>query len=48
MGHEGLNRALEATAAQRALGYSYETEKAFQTGVQDDGHRDHATRPAYA
>ena len=24
---------MEATAIQRALGYSYETEKAFQTGV---------------
>ncbi len=34
MGREGLNRALEATAIQRALGYSYETEKAFQTGVR--------------
>ena len=30
----GLNGALEATALQRALGYSYETEKAFQTGVR--------------
>ena len=28
------NGALEATAVQRALGYSYETEKAFQTGVR--------------
>ena len=26
--------ALEATAVQRALGFSYETEKAFQTGVR--------------
>ena len=25
---------MEATAVQRALGYSYETEKAFQTGVR--------------
>ena len=33
-GREACNGALEATAAQRALGYSYETEKAFQTGVR--------------
>ena len=31
---EDINRALQATAIQRALGYSYETEKAFQTGVR--------------
>ena len=29
-----VDKALEATAIQRALGYSYETEKAFQTGVK--------------
>jgi hypothetical protein len=29
-----MDKALEATALQRALGYSYETEKAFQTGVR--------------
>ena len=29
-----VNAALQATAVQRALGYSYETEKAFQTGVR--------------
>ena len=33
-GREACNGALEATAVQRALGYSYETEKAFQTGVR--------------
>jgi hypothetical protein len=33
-GREACNGALEATAVQRALGYSYETEKAFQTGVK--------------
>jgi len=33
-GREALNGALEATAVQRALGFSYETEKAFQTGVR--------------
>ena len=33
-GREACNGALEATACQRALGYSYETEKAFQTGVR--------------
>ena len=33
-GSEQLDKALEATALQRALGYSYETEKAFQTGVR--------------
>jgi hypothetical protein len=33
-GREVCNGALEATAIQRALGYSYETEKAFQTGVK--------------
>ena len=31
---EDVDKALEATAIQRALGYSYETEKAFQTGVR--------------
>jgi hypothetical protein len=30
---EEIDAALEATAVQRALGYSYETQKAFQTGV---------------
>jgi transposase-like protein len=33
-GTEQVDKALEATAMQRALGYSYETEKAFQTGVK--------------
>ena len=33
-GTEQVDKALEATAIQRALGYSYETEKAFQTGVR--------------
>src|SRR6476620_10539257 len=33
-GREACNGALEATAVQRALGFSYETEKAFQTGVR--------------
>jgi predicted transcriptional regulator len=33
-GIEQVDKALEATAIQRALGYSYETEKAFQTGVR--------------
>jgi hypothetical protein len=33
-GREACNGALEATAVQRALGYSYETEKAFQTGIR--------------
>jgi hypothetical protein len=33
-GEEQINEALKATAVQRALGYSYETEKAFQTGVK--------------
>jgi hypothetical protein len=33
-GTDQVDKALEATAIQRALGYSYETEKAFQTGVR--------------
>ena len=33
-GTEQVDKALETTAIQRALGYSYETEKAFQTGVK--------------
>ena len=33
-GTEDVDKALETTAIQRALGYSYETEKAFQTGVK--------------
>jgi hypothetical protein len=32
-GKEVIDEALQRTAIQRALGYSYETEKAFQTGV---------------
>jgi hypothetical protein len=31
---EQVDKALETTAIQRALGYSYETQKAFQTGVR--------------
>ena len=34
MSSEQVDKALETTAIQRALGYSYETEKAFQTGVK--------------
>jgi hypothetical protein len=41
-GREACNGALEATAVQRALGYSYETEKAFQTGVRMTVTEDHA------
>lgn len=33
LGKEVIDHALRATMIQRALGYSYETQKAFQTGV---------------
>jgi hypothetical protein len=33
-GTEQVDKTLQATAIQRALGYCYETEKAFQTGVR--------------
>ena len=33
-GTEQVDKALETTAIQRALGYSYETEKAFKPGLR--------------
>jgi hypothetical protein len=33
LGKEQVDNALKITAVQRALGYGYEKQKAFQTGV---------------